>query len=282
MIKAPMLLADWARDAARVRRGPLPGHLKSAAIRTLGMLHLRSVGRRDDGPADCGIVGFRVGAFSLSTLTLLFREIFVELDYYFETGRPAPFILDCGSNIGISILFFKALYPQSTIIGFEPARETFGLLSRNVERNALSGVTLHQRAVGNSDDPITFFETSVAGSPTASTNVHRDSNRQVTVEQARLSQFIDREVDFFKLDVEGAEWAVLDDLIATGRLRHIVQMVIEYHHHIDTAVDRFSAFLEQLERHDFGYQIRAVPYGPRQPREFQDLLIYAYRKDRGN
>lgn len=67
--------------------------------------------------------------------------------------------------------------------------------------------------------------------------------------------------------------------MSTGRLRNIAQMAIEYHHHLETSDDRFSHFLHELERHDFDYQIRALPRGPRRPREFQDVLVYAYRKD---
>jgi FkbM family methyltransferase len=275
-----MLLAGWARDAVRVRRGPLPPPMKSAVIRTLAALHARSLGRRRDAAVDCRILDFEVGAFSLSTLTFLFREVFVDLDYFFETTKQSPFILDCGSNIGVSILFLKALYPNASIFGFEPARETFTLLEQNIARNHLADVTVLQRAVGNSEAPLQFYETAVAGSPTASANAGRGTTKPVIVQQVRLSSFVDREVDFLKLDVEGAEWEVLDDLVSTGRLRNIAQMAIEYHHHIEASEDRFSRFLHELEQHDFGYQIRALPNGPRRPREFQDVLVYAYRKDR--
>jgi hypothetical protein len=101
------------------------------------------------------------------------------------------------------------------------------------------------------------------------------------VQQVKLSRFIDREVDFLKLDVEGAEDAVLDDLVSSGAINNIDQVVVEYHHHIDKEKDAFSIFLAQLEESGFGYQIsghydlseRASPGG-----FFQCLHVYAYRK----
>jgi FkbM family methyltransferase len=271
--------ADWARDSIRVRRGPLPRAMQPAVIRTLGRLHLRLLGPRPAEAVECQILDYRVKAYSLPTLAFLFREVFVDLDYHFVTDVPNPVILDCGSNIGMSVLFFKSLYPQASIIGFEPARQTFELLRHNVDSNHLPDVTVRQCAVGDSETPIAFFETAVAGSVTASIRAPRGGEKPVMVPQVRLSQIIDREIDFLKLDVEGAEWNVLNDLVASGRLRSIRQMVIEYHHHIEPEDDRLSAFLLELERHGYGYQLRAMPYGVRRPRQFQDLLIYAYRKD---
>ena len=51
---------------------------------------------------------------------ILFKDLFVHRIYHFQSARPDPLILDGGSNIGMSILYFKHVYPQAHIIGFEP------------------------------------------------------------------------------------------------------------------------------------------------------------------
>ena len=61
---------------------------------------------------------------------------------------PEPHIVDCGSNIGMAVLFFKALYPRASITAFEPENATFQQLRVSVERNMLSEVTLINAAVG--------------------------------------------------------------------------------------------------------------------------------------
>lgn len=55
-------------------------------------------------------------------LAFLLHEIFAAKNYAFKTTNPTPFIIDCGSNIGVSIVFFKYLYPQAHILSFEAAR----------------------------------------------------------------------------------------------------------------------------------------------------------------
>jgi hypothetical protein len=112
----------------------------------------------------------------------------------------------------------------------------------------------------------------------ASTNASRVGGRTQTVKQVRLSSFIDGPIDFMKLDVEGAEDEVLKDLVMSSKLRHIEQMVIEYHHHVDKDRDALAGFLATLESAGFGYQMRAKYSSSKVPGQFQDIVLYAYRK----
>ena len=42
-----------------------------------------------------------------------------------------PLILDCGANIGTSVLWFAARYPEAHIVAVEPAPDNFALLKKN-------------------------------------------------------------------------------------------------------------------------------------------------------
>ena len=42
-----------------------------------------------------------------NSLLFLFDELFIQKNYVFYTQKANPIILDCGSNLGLSILFFK-------------------------------------------------------------------------------------------------------------------------------------------------------------------------------
>jgi hypothetical protein len=53
------------------------------------------------------MLGFRIRYSGVSVLQELFREIFVNGIYMFKCDTDKPTIIDCGSNIGMSILFFK-------------------------------------------------------------------------------------------------------------------------------------------------------------------------------
>jgi FkbM family methyltransferase len=56
-------------------------------------------------------------------LDTVYREILA-------SGRK-PLIVDCGANIGASVLWFSARYPEAAIVGVEPSPANFALLSAN-------------------------------------------------------------------------------------------------------------------------------------------------------
>src|ERR1043165_9621169 len=53
-------------------------------------------------------------------------------EYYLPPRLQPNVILDVGSNIGSSILFFHEQFPAAKIYGFEPHPETFRVLEKNV------------------------------------------------------------------------------------------------------------------------------------------------------
>jgi FkbM family methyltransferase len=59
-----------------------------------------------------------------------------------------PLIVDCGANIGASVLWFHARYPEAHIVAVEPAPDNFALLERNCR--GLSA-DLRQAAIGAAD-----------------------------------------------------------------------------------------------------------------------------------
>lgn len=72
-------------------------------------------------------------------------------------------ILDCGSNIGMSILYFKHVYPKARIIGFEPDPAIFPYLQENMTRNGLKDVQLVQAALASQEGTLTFYSDSKFG-----------------------------------------------------------------------------------------------------------------------
>ena len=88
-------------------------------------------------------------------------------------------------------------------------------------------------------------------------------------------------VDFLKVDVEGAEQIVIEDMERAGKLESIARMAVEYHHHVDPDDDALGGMLDALERSGFGYQLEArLDRSPgSRTRHFQNLLVHAYRKD---
>jgi methyltransferase FkbM-like protein len=85
-------------------------------------------------------------------------------------------------------------------------------------------------------------------------------------------------VDLLKLDVEGSEHAILEDLEESDKLREVDQIILEYYHHVQTGEDVLGRFLLLLERSGFGYHIRAPLVLPFPKGETQDFMMNAYMK----
>jgi len=64
-----------------------------------------------------------------------YKEIFEQQIYRFRSNNQRPFIIDGGANIGLSILYFKKIYPLSQIVAFEPDEKIFSVLQRNIQKS---------------------------------------------------------------------------------------------------------------------------------------------------
>src|SRR5919109_152962 len=61
-------------------------------------------------------------------------------EYYVPPNLRPKIILDIGSNIGASIIYFHHQFPDANIFGFEPHPDTFRILEKNV--GGLRGVRI--------------------------------------------------------------------------------------------------------------------------------------------
>lgn len=230
-------------------------------------------------PGTYNLFGFKVTYISFNTFFMLYEEIFVAAEYYFKSNKEQPFIIDCGSNMGMSILFYKYIYPDAEIIGFEPDIHAYKTLSKNIIENKLSNTKVYQKALTDQDGTIEFFyDSDNISSLQMSIMKERVSESKIEVECTTLSKYITKTVDFLKLDIEGAETLVIKNLHEHDKLKFIEEMVIEYHHHINKDEDNLSEILSLLENNNFGYQINSKIDTPYKSSFMQDIMIYAYKK----
>jgi FkbM family methyltransferase len=239
-------------------------------------LRFKEIGEKKNTIISENIFGFKVHAYDYTTLLFLFREIFLSKDYYFESVQTEPKIIDCGANIGMSVFFHKYFHPNAKIVAFEPNPSAFELLKLNIEKNHLKNVTLVQKAVSNSLEPISFFVNTDKGSLLSSVREDRGGTNKIVIETDLLSSYLNERVDLLKIDIEGAEWQVLEDLKANGKqLAMVEHAIIEYHHKINNEKSRLTSFLSYFESCHFEYNIRTFH---RQVGDFQDLIIHFYKE----
>jgi FkbM family methyltransferase len=226
-------------------------------------------------------LGHSLSFFDLKTTVALIEAIFIENEYFFKAKNRKPTIVDLGSNIGLSVIYLKTLYPNSKVTAFEADTVTYEMMKKNIENYKLRNVQVNNIAITNKKGFVDFYIASTGlGSPLMSTNPLRiTKKRRLSVVSEKLSNILKKKVDFLKMDIEGSEYEVLKDLNRTKKIRLIKQMSIEYHHHIDKKQDRFSQFLSILEKNNFGYQIHAGQNTPFNLSIFEDIQVHCYKKD---
>jgi FkbM family methyltransferase len=178
-----------------------------------------------------------------------FKEIFVDEAYRFTASSPTPVIYDCGANVGTSILYFKHTYPAARITAFEADPQIAYILANNLQTNVVQGVEVIDKAVWTDT---AGTEISQEGADGASVY---GIGKKILIPSVRLKEYLQREtyIDMLKIDIEGAETAVLQDCQDT--LSHVQHLFIEYHAYTGQPQE-LDVILSILHKNDFRYFIR--------------------------
>src|SRR5688572_8635835 len=70
-------------------------------------------------PFTTELLGAPVRCVDGASFVASYSEIFKRGIYRFETPSESPQIIDCGANIGLSVIYFKRLFPAARITAFE-------------------------------------------------------------------------------------------------------------------------------------------------------------------
>jgi FkbM family methyltransferase len=209
----------------------------------------------------------------------LFQEIFVDQCYLKHgiTLTPNASVFDIGANIGLFSLYIKQKFPSSNIYAFEPIPAIYQLLCLNLA-DFSTGVQTYNYGLAE-QVKTAFFDYYPGYSVVSGLQVARQRaaeilssgmpdpkeqdllNRrlepytqlqcQFTTLSSMLSQANISQLDLLKIDVEGAELAVLQG-IDDGDWSKIRQMVVEVHN-----ADDLSAIMALLADKPFKLHLEA-------------------------
>lgn len=229
------------------------------------------------------LFNFSVSFPDYKTFYYLFIEIFIHQEYAFNSVTDSPVIIDCGSNIGLSVLYFKKKFPKSKITCFEPNSVIFGYLKDNVILNKLENVELCQAALYKKDGQIDLNFDPQSLSFTGTSVKLLSKSAKVCTEKTKsvlLSAYIRGPVDFLKMDIEGAEAEVLEEVSGSSNIKYIRKLAVEYHYNpLTNPENKLGAILGIFEENGFRYTI----YSPHKPPLYErmdkpyNLLIYIYK-----
>jgi FkbM family methyltransferase len=156
---------------------------------------------------------------------------------------PEPVILDLGSNIGLTVAHLAHTFPEATVIGVEMDPANFALARENTARYG-DRVRLLRAAVWTEDGVISYGGDRSDGFQVS--GAARDgADRNHTAPAVRVDTLLDRHgistADYVKMDVEGAEAAIL--AAAPAWLDRVRSLKVEVHP--PATVESVSALLRE-------------------------------------
>ncbi len=187
----------------------------------------------------------KVEYVSSSDLRGQFSEIFVDRHYAFRSSVTEPVVIDAGGNIGLSAIWFRQEYPMSKLTVYEADPTLASLLGRNLAAAGISDVNVQNAAVWTHDGFVAFDNVGQDKGAVSATGT-------LQVRSIDLARQLPERVDLLKLDVEGAEYAIIDKLYSTGAIKSVQNLVAEFHVRRDS-IDSVITALSQLR--DSGMQV---------------------------
>lgn len=160
-----------------------------------------------------------------ASFLFMHNEIFIQKIYQFKTPKTSPYIIDGGANIGLATIYLKLLFPSSKIVAFEPDSEIFGILKNNLQAYNFDDIELVQKGLWDTNGRLSFMSEGADGGLIA--EVNKTVLATESIEVISLRPYLNKTVDFLKLDIEGAETIVLKDI--EEDLDRVQRIFIEYH-----------------------------------------------------
>jgi FkbM family methyltransferase len=223
----------------------------------------REVARLHDYPR------FTVGHFTVNgenfhfsdALTFIrgYKRIFLEHCYDFPCAKGNPTIIDCGASIGLGVRYWKTKYPEAKILAFEPDPHLFELLKKNCEGLAPEQICLRNEAVWNEKGTMEFKPSQLETRQLDRFAENLECTK-ITVSTVSLNDFLDSEIDFLKIDIEGAEVEVLID--CASKLKNVKRIYIGYDSYLHKD-QRLESILKVLREAGFRYHIASDAFSAR-------------------
>jgi FkbM family methyltransferase len=222
-------------------------------------------------------LGFKVSYPAMIPLRWIFEEIFINREYAPEEGAKVERVVDAGANIGLATLFFKHHFPDVQITCFEPDPTNFSFLQRNLEQNGLEGVTVHNVALAPEEGTATlYFNAAVRDTCQSVSRGFAESVAEelepAEIRAVPLAPYLEQPVDILKMDIEGAEAAVLR--AARDSLANVSMIRLEYHRAGD---NRLHDVLETVEHAGHDYRVS----GPSSSEQGDVVMVYTRRRGDG-
>lgn len=169
----------------------------------------------------------------LNTQDSIGRDLFFDGIYEPDTIRiieenlsDGDIMIDAGANIG-AISLSVAKNNKVTVYAFEPAKNIFEILQKNIDLNHLKNVKTFRQALSDKNGIVDFYESDRVHGWSGMVKIDSFQHYKVSaiaLDDFALEQKIDK-ITVLKIDVQGWEYHVLkgaEKLLDEKRIAHII------------------------------------------------------------
>jgi FkbM family methyltransferase len=211
------------------------------------------------------------------------NEIFAKEAYHFDTTLPS-IVIDIGTNVGMAALYFAKKRNVKRVFGFEPFQETAEAANDNFRLNHQLSSKIHLENFGLSDkeEALSINYSFKAGQLASikKTNLllqEGSESELITVHVKKATQALEtilrqypNEKKILKIDTEGSEYEIIQDLRESGLLRSFDYIMVEWHG------ERYQVLVDILKSNKFKVVVTDQNYSS----SFGDTgMIYARNEE---
>jgi FkbM family methyltransferase len=186
------------------------------------------------------------------------RHIYLHGDYedyvsqvFIKLIAPGGNVVDIGANIGyFSLLSAQLVGAHGQVIAFEASPNIYQQLANNLSLNGVTNVKTYNKAVGDRDCDVEFFEADNSHLGISSIrNLDVVDSKKILVKMVAINDIIDEipPIDLVKIDVEGAEMMVLSGmelLIERDKPHIIIEVTDAFLKDLGSSQDELLAWFE--------------------------------------
>ena len=171
------------------------------------------------------------------------------LQSYFEDLESGIFV-DIGANIGkYTVKVARRIGDRGKVIAIEPDTQTFQALQKHIKLNGLTNVIAINAACWKEPRELRL-DISPSVTTSGGFTVKRDSGLNIPVKGLKLDDILKslaiEQVDFIKIDVEGAEMEVLQGATETVNQSKSARILVEIQN--NETLENLSSLLEEGQR----------------------------------
>lgn len=171
-----------------------------------------------------------------------------EILRYNYTLSPDSIVMDVGGYEGDFAAEIFARY-QSTIYVFEPVERYITYLKDRFKNN--SSIIIIPEGLGAKKETLQINVMEEASSYERSESIHKKGQQEsisiMNVEDFFV-QFQIKKVDLIKINIEGAEYDLLDKMIEMGFIAKCVNIQVQFHDFYDDFEKRYLKIIQELEK----------------------------------